>query len=185
MKTPTCVTKKCLVCGTEFSVRRYRSETAKYCSRKCKNKNCTELISAICKICGKQFFHISSRCNKAKYCSRLCFHRSQIGRGSVEHTCLHCGKVFRDSPCKKRKYCSKKCVNKSSIDDWHPKYTTVRKKMIRQGVIKKCEKCGYDENIHILGVHHKDGNRKNNEKINLMVLCPNCHSLIHDKHISH
>ena len=43
-----------------------------------------------------------------------------------------------------------------------------------------CERCGleqwFDEPIP-LEVHHKDGDRLNNELDNLQLLCPNCHSL--------
>lgn len=61
----------------------------------------------------------------------------------------------------------------------------MRKAMDRRGMIVACERCGFDANPVILGVHHKDRNRKNNEASNLEVLCPNCHSLEHAKHISH
>jgi predicted HNH restriction endonuclease len=57
--------------------------------------------------------------------------------------------------------------------------------MIRRNMIQKCNICGYEEVKDILGVHHKDGNRKNNEIKNLMIVCPLCHSLIHHKHIVH
>ena len=40
----------------------------------------------------------------------------------------------------------------------------------------KCNKCGIDVPLCI---HHKDGNRKNNNPENLEVLCYNCHALIH------
>lgn len=44
---------------------------------------------------------------------------------------------------------------------------------------KKCESCGlthwYGEPI-LLEIHHKDGDRYNNELENLEVLCPNCHA---------
>ncbi|MDR2719841.1 MAG: HNH endonuclease [Nitrososphaerota archaeon] len=48
----------------------------------------------------------------------------------------------------------------------------------------KCEKChklipkGVKPHIH-----HKDGNPKNNNKSNLKVICPNCHSAAHNKPI--
>lgn len=77
MKTPSGKIINCLGCNKQFYVPKYRSDTAKYCSRKCKNKFCTVKIIAYCLICGKKFDHISSRCNKAKYCSRLCYHRSK------------------------------------------------------------------------------------------------------------
>lgn len=41
----------------------------------------------------------------------------------------------------------------------------------------QCERCGYNEFIEILEVHHLDRNRLNNKRRNLMVLCPNCHAL--------
>ncbi|MDP3997718.1 MAG: HNH endonuclease [bacterium] len=39
---------------------------------------------------------------------------------------------------------------------------------------EKCERCNYDKR-EILQVHHKDGNRQNNEINNLEIICPNCH----------
>jgi 5-methylcytosine-specific restriction endonuclease McrA len=57
--------------------------------------------------------------------------------------------------------------------------------MKRRDMIIKCERCEYDEMPEILGVHHKDRNRKNNDLSNLEVLCPNCHSLEHLRHIAH
>lgn len=43
-----------------------------------------------------------------------------------------------------------------------------------------CEECGLSEwnnRTLPLEVHHLDGNRTNNEDNNLLLLCPNCHSL--------
>ena len=43
---------------------------------------------------------------------------------------------------------------------------------------KKCEDCGrtkWKGKPIPLEVHHKDGNRFNNELPNLQILCPNCH----------
>lgn len=57
--------------------------------------------------------------------------------------------------------------------------------MLTRGLIKKCQKCGYDKEPKILGVHHIDHDRNNNALSNLAVLCANCHSLAHLKHISH
>lgn len=41
-----------------------------------------------------------------------------------------------------------------------------------QGKAKKCSQCGGTKNLM---VHHKDGNRKNNDKSNLQTLCWSCH----------
>jgi 5-methylcytosine-specific restriction endonuclease McrA len=46
----------------------------------------------------------------------------------------------------------------------------------------KCNSCGLDkwmESMITLELEHKDGNNKNNERDNLELLCPNCHSLTH------
>jgi 5-methylcytosine-specific restriction endonuclease McrA len=57
--------------------------------------------------------------------------------------------------------------------------------MLRSNMIIMCNRCGYNSEPRILGVHHIDRNRMNNEISNLEVLCPNCHSLEHLKHINH
>lgn len=176
---------KCLECRKKLHIPTYRVKSFRFCSRKCgwayKDKH--ERVKVICKICSKTFSVISCRGKTAKFCSRPCYNKSLRGRGSVEHSCLHCQKKFWDSPCKLRKFCSKACVGKSNKDTWNPAFTTVRKAMDSRGQIKSCNRCGYSEEPRILGVHHKDRNRKNNKKTNLEVLCPNCHSLEHLKHI--
>lgn len=78
-----------------------------------------------------------------------------------------------------------KCVNKASKSIWKPEFITVRKNMKTRGMIVNCQRCGYDTHPEILGVHHKDRNRKNNHSDNLEVLCPNCHSIEHGKHTVH
>jgi 5-methylcytosine-specific restriction endonuclease McrA len=138
-----------------------------------------------CTECGGLFTHISSRANKAKYCSPQCYHKAMHKKGSVQYKCVHCETVFLDSPSTKRKYCSKACVNKASQSEWRPDFSTVRKKMVLRGMLTSCVRCGYSEHPEILGVHHKDRNRKNNDLDNLEVLCPNCHSLEHKKHTPH
>jgi len=44
----------------------------------------------------------------------------------------------------------------------------------------KCSSCGFnktrDDGQTILEIDHIDGNRSNNDKTNLRVLCPNCHA---------
>lgn len=53
------------------------------------------------------------------------------------------------------------------------------KKYLIQERGHKCEKCGLStwlDKIITLELEHKDGNNRNNEKVNLQLLCPNCHS---------
>ena len=58
---------------------------------------------------------------------------------------------------------------------------TLKLKLIKDGIkLKQCELCGVSEWRGIdlpLELHHIDGNHYNNEFSNLMILCPNCHSI--------
>lgn len=58
---------------------------------------------------------------------------------------------------------------------------TLKYKLIRDGIKKKeCELCGlstWQEKEIPLELHHKDCNHYNNDIENLMILCPNCHSI--------
>lgn len=56
---------------------------------------------------------------------------------------------------------------------------SVREALFERGIKEKsCECCGQSvwmNNPIPLEVHHKDGNKYNNELSNLEILCPNCH----------
>ena len=177
--------KTCKHCNTIFTVPEYRKDTAIYCSRSCMALDARVKLISFCEECGSEFTHIASRANKAKYCSQKCYHKAMNKKGTVEYECEHCHKKFLDAPSHKRKYCSRACTNKSSRETFKPKFTTVRKAMLTRGLLKKCERCGFDKFPQILGVHHKDRNRNNNDMTNLEVLCPNCHSIEHMKHTPH
>jgi hypothetical protein len=142
-------------------------------------------LTSDCAVCNAKFTHIASRANKAKYCSPKCYHKAMSQKGTVRGECAHCKTEFFTSPSRKRKYCCMACVNKSAKEVWLPEFTTVRKKMVNRGMLTSCVRCGYSEHPEILGVHHKDRNRKNNDLNNLEILCPNCHSLEHRKHTPH
>ena len=175
----------CAACQKTFYVPHNRKHTAKYCCKQCAGTGQMSRGVKSCGECGTEFEFISTRANTAKYCSRKCYYKSLKGKGSIKYTCKHCGEDFFDSPSKNRKYCSMACINKSKKETFKPKYTTVRKMMLAREMIKECTRCGYSEYPKILGVHHKDRNRENNAVSNLEVLCPNCHSLEHSKHIAH
>ena len=179
------VNVSCAFCGTAFYVPNNRKHTAKYCSRQCKASATMHKGCADCGVCGKSFEFIATRANTAKYCSRECYYKSLRGRGSVTYKCEHCEAEFKGSPSHPRKFCSRACVGKSNRSTFEAKFTTVRKQMLVRNMIQACQRCGYDTHPEILGVHHKDRNRNNNSIENLEVLCPNCHSLEHSKHISH
>ena len=109
----------------------------------------------------------------------------------IKH-CQNCGKEMLSSS--QKKFCSSECFQeymfKTRVEDWKnnpekydKEYTPsfIRKYMFLK-VGCKCEKCGWSEKNEFTGnipleIHHKDGDCTNNKEENLMVLCPNHHSL--------
>ncbi len=67
------------------------------------------------------------------------------------------------------------------IQNPNAKSHRILEKLIKDGIKEdKCELCGltYWQGIHLpLELHHKDCNHFNNDLDNLIILCPNCHSI--------
>lgn len=107
--------------------------------------------------------------------------------------CLVCGKELIG---RQQKYCSLICQNEHRymlyIERWKTGKETglkgaygisshIRKYLFRK-YNNKCAQCGWGEinpysQTIPLEVEHKDGNYTNNKEDNLILLCPNCHSL--------
>jgi len=73
------------------------------------------------------------------------------------------------------------CVNKN---ERHRSFPT---KKVRQFIETYkmpwiCKRCGSTLKPDLV-IHHKDGDRANNKKDNLQILCFNCHRIIHGKKI--
>ena len=102
--------------------------------------------------------------------------------------CINCNTIISN----RNKFCSIQCQKeyeyKNYIDKWKQgKVDGLRGKYqismyIRSDIFYKCTKCGwsqinpYTNNIP-LEIEHVDGNYLNNTEENLILLCPNCHSL--------
>lgn len=106
--------------------------------------------------------------------------------------CLNCNKQIN----KRSKYCSNKCQKKYQLKMYIKKWKNNQINGMRgeyqiSSYIKtylfekynyKCARCGWGEinkytNKIPLEIEHIDGNYKNNNEENLILLCPNCHSL--------
>lgn len=185
MKNKTGFIYSCIVCGVgDLYAPLHRTKTAKTCSRKCASKLSQKKFFKNCEICSTQFEFIASRVDKAKYCSRKCYYKGMHFKSLENRTCRFCNKNFKIKKSSKNIYCSRSCmgIDRRNIPN---QLTNVRKWFQISGLIKKCESCGYDKNLDILGIHHKNHNHFDNRLENLAVLCANCHSIQHKKHIVH
>lgn len=106
--------------------------------------------------------------------------------------CLNCNSLVPS----KNKYCSNKCQAeykyKNYIKSWKAgekngmrgdyQISMYIKAYLFEKFNNKCARCGwgrinpFTKNIP-LEIEHIDGNYKNNNEDNLILLCPNCHSL--------
>ena len=122
-------------------------------------------------------------------------------KGRTTLPCPICGTLFEDYRSGKRvKTCSKKCGSIQShslhkrkhtpeLETWFEvgtlntslRFLTVRLFLLEK-VGKACQDCGWQEanptnGIVYIHIDHVDGDPTNNRRINLRVLCPNCHTL--------
>lgn len=128
-----------------------------------------------------------------KYCSNEC--RKMANPSKIHDlVCDNCGAPFQrtQSYLKKSKsglrFCSRKCKDEAQRLDSHnpeihpPHYGTgegTYRDVAKRNHPLRCNRCGYNEIVGILKVHHKDRNRRNNKPENLEILCPTCHDLEH------
>jgi hypothetical protein len=130
---------------------------------------------------------------RVKYCSKECLIIVRAERQKIRKrpTCIHCDKPISNN----KGYCKdcKLAYNKiNRIKDWlagkdngrRGKTATVYwiKKYLIDLRGNKCERCGWHEvntntNKTPIELHHIDGDFRNNKIENIILLCPNCHSL--------
>lgn len=140
-----------------------------------------------CKWCKKQFKTVPTS-TKQHTCSKQCAAELQRSYRKIS-TCQVCGAQIASIKSRNRKFCSNKCrlsvlgklgretsARKSTWGEWANKRQAKRWFLEHYQL---CMKCGYNSILGILELHHKDRNPKNNNKENLILLCPNCHSEEH------
>lgn len=141
-----------------------------------------------CETCGDEFYCHPSRIRQAmhnrtmiRYCSMVCYDKT--GDKNPFHGKRH----SRDSIEKMKKHPNRPIFGKGSENPNFVRFGEDfgylgshlqwwKRKLIRD--IGRCERCGFNE-THILQIHHKDRNGSHNERINLELLCPNCHAIEH------
>jgi ketopantoate reductase len=156
-----------------------------------------DLNPNVCINCGNKIEYKinASVTRKKKFCSNSCsaIYNNKNRKIVLNNKCLNCGKKLST---KKGKYCSKECQAEyqynSYIKRWKQNLETglsgkyglnnYIKKYIFNKYNNKCARCGWDiMNVYThkvpLEIEHIDGNFLNNGEDNLILLCPNCHSL--------
>ena len=158
-----------------------------------------------CKICGAIIFikprQSISEAKKVETCSHKCkvalrkIRRDEkYAKQNEIYFCLNCG----TSISRKKKFCNNNCQHeyayKQYINNWKQRIIdgTIGNawidlsKYIRRYLFEKynnqCAQCGWGEINPFTGtlpleVEHIDGDATNNKEENLILLCPNCHSL--------
>ena len=150
-------------------------------------------IEVPCTYCAQLFliekksFNQNQRRGWSNYCSRRCANQAKIT--ALTMICASCGKSIPKTNYQIRRsqssnyYCSRSCAiaKNNSLHRQgaqHPNYVSgegIYRAKALQYYGSACTVCGY--NIErVLEVHHRDGNRKNNDIANLDVLCPTHHT---------
>lgn len=143
-----------------------------------------------CSYCGKKFLKRNKDIKEGRntFCSRKCQGLHKTSNHKIKLICSYCGKEFnRDiSKLKNSKsklyFCSKKCKNNAQkCEAKILNKSTIRKDYRITAFLnkeQKCEICNNDD-LRVLEVHHINNNHNDNRIENLMILCANCHKIIH------
>ena len=141
----TSMTKKCLYCGSDFTVENSIKDIQKFCSMECycKYRNLkVKYETKICKECNKEFktYH-----HNQKYCSYECSSKANQKRDLC--LCDNCGKTFyriKSEVYKNKKhFCSKECMyefmrwSEKDIEILRKHYRVIKNKDIQQMLSKQ------------------------------------------------
>ena len=144
----------------------------------------------ICETCGEEFYVMPSYIKwheknntQIRFCSMKCYDKTGEKNPffGKKHTTKSIEKMSNHS--NRSKFgCGKENPNfirfgeDFGFNGSHEKWW--KRKLLNE--IGKCEDCGYNIK-EILELHHIDKNRSNNTRENLLLLCPNCHTIRHYK----
>ncbi|WP_394999932.1 HNH endonuclease signature motif containing protein [Acinetobacter sp.] len=147
-------------------------------------------IEVNCKQCQKSFVTFAAPSRKGKFCSTDCVYTAKAKPVILQ--CAQCKKEFKRRPGHINnsksglRFCSKECKCKAQriggMREIMPNHYGTTKTDYRSFFTKNeliCNRCGYKEFDCAVQIHHKDRNRENNQKENLVPLCANCHYALH------
>ncbi len=160
-KNKNIVIKNCLYCHNIFEAKlsEVKRGYGKFCNRSCSSSYTSpdKILkpNCICVYCKKEFYRNASK--------------KKLSRSGL-YFC-----------CRKHKDMGQRL--ESGFKEIHPPHYGNGSCSYRAKALKefphKCNRCGWNEYVGALEVHHIDENRKNNIINNLEILCPNCHMVNH------
>jgi hypothetical protein len=168
----------CKQCGRVFMGKQYRTNNARnFCSSRCyhlwlcgaNNYRWEEKVAIPCTHCGRLIFVPATQTPDQKriYCSRSCFRLGCTGPGNPMY-----GRSGEKSPT---------WNGGASYEPYTSAFVRRTRYEVRQRDKHLCQFCGAVATWRALPVHHIDGDKKNEDQINLIALCDSCHSLTYGK----
>lgn len=117
----------------------------------------------------------------AEVARKLGLHNNTFRRIAIKYDCYNPNQGGKGTTKKPKSNISTKDI----LDGKYPDYQTYKLKLrlINEGYKEdKCELCGWDKKIPgnkytPCELHHINGNRSDHRLENLILICPNCHSL--------
>jgi hypothetical protein len=174
------VGKTCPTCKKNFNTR--PSHKSSYCSIVCFNRRSRRPkadMTRTCERCGNWYIRSPGQV-KRKFCSINC---ARNAAPMVDKICPRCNKPFSH---RRRRFCSVNCSTRHTNEEkkriniaqgfWHNQ-REAKSKLLTQD--PACRVCGWKKIPEVLELHHKDRNRRNAHKSNLVLLCPTCHTIEH------
>ncbi len=145
-----------------------------------------------CRNCKADLYRKPSYLQRYKmvFCDRECrtkFNRSQHVK--LKLACSFCSKEIEKTQAQKRasktglSFCNNECKNtyiaRNSRWSGNPFDYRGRKDKIFEAAKSSCQKCGYNEDVRMLDVHHHDEDHQNNCWTNFRCVCVWCHQEYH------
>lgn len=178
-------TFKCLHCGNPSKPAQRSGRPVKYCGKTCAGK--AKVVAKQhrdCVHCGKPF-ELSVKHKEKKYCSFACSHEANFDPSlKTIRTCSVCQSEFETYTARPKKYCSNPCRHKGKAIVAGSTFTEAGGIIGESGYVRITPPEGGSrvyEHRYVMeqfigralldheNVHHKDGNRSNNDLSNLEI----------------
>lgn len=172
--------------------------TCEYISGYENSKSILTLKCLIHNLLFKTSYQNINRSNRPHFVCPLCQvdnKNKKYIENRVQLECAYCGKTFTRPQsklkaksnlyfcCREHKDLAQKLVSGEKFNILRPEHygqetVGTYRRIAYDNYEHKCAICGWNEDIEILETHHIDENRENNNKENLILLCPICHRKI-------